>query len=82
LKNLWEEFTKINLLERVPEVQILIFFLLGKHDYQVPCQTSVEYFECLKAPQKKLFWFEKSEHTPMYEEAEKFIRIIKEITTC
>lgn len=81
LKNLWDEFTKINLLEEVPEVQIPVFFLIGRHDYQVPFETSVEYFEYLKAPQKKLFWFEKSGHTPMYEEPEEFVKIMQEITS-
>jgi pimeloyl-ACP methyl ester carboxylesterase len=80
LKNLWYGFTKINLLEKVPEVQVPVFFLLGKHDYQVPFQASVEYFEHIKAPKKELFWFEKSGHTPMYEETEKFIKTIQQIT--
>jgi pimeloyl-ACP methyl ester carboxylesterase len=78
LKHLWADFTKIDLLKEVPEVQIPIFFLLGKHDYQVPFECSIVYFEHLKAPLKEIFLFEKSGHSPMFEETDKFIEIVKQ----
>jgi pimeloyl-ACP methyl ester carboxylesterase len=77
LKYLWADFTKIELLKEVPEVQIPVYFLLGKHDYQVPFECSTMYFNSLKAPFKEIFWFEKSGHTPMFEETDKFIEIVK-----
>lgn len=41
LKNLWNQFTKIEMCSQVPEVDIPICFMLGRHDYQVPFVSSV-----------------------------------------
>ena len=74
LKHLWSEITQINLCLEVPEVKIPIHFMLGRHDYQVPFECSIQYYDLLKAPSKTISWFDKSGHTPMYEEPEVFVR--------
>jgi pimeloyl-ACP methyl ester carboxylesterase len=38
----------------------------------VPPEISVEYFDALTAPSKKLFWFEESGHEPFMDEPAKF----------
>lgn len=73
LKHLWSQFTKINLCKEIPQVDIPICFMLGRYDYQVPFECSVEYYETLRAPKKRIIWFEKSGHNPMFEEPVKFM---------
>ena len=49
-----------------------VFFFLGRHDHWVPAAASVAYFEALRAPAKRLVWFEASGHQPFVDEPEKF----------
>lgn len=71
LEILWEPLMKVN-LNSINEVEIPVYFVAGRSDYQVPSVLLEKYFETLKAPQKDLIWFEKSAHSAMFEESEKF----------
>ncbi len=78
LKSFWKNLHEINLLEQVPELEVKVLFLIGRHDYQVPSECSKEYYEILKAPSKNWYWFEESAHNPMFEEPNKFTAILSE----
>jgi pimeloyl-ACP methyl ester carboxylesterase len=69
---MWEEVSRLNLIELVPALQMPVFFLLGRKDRWVPPETSVAYFDALTAPAKKLVWFEHSGHEPFVDEPDKF----------
>ena len=69
---LWAEVSRLNLIELAPELQMPVFFFLGRKDHFVPPQTSVAYFDALTAPSKKLVWFERSGHEPFVDERDKF----------
>lgn len=75
---LFPEFLRVNLFQRVPEVKIPIWFMLGRYDYEVPSTLAEKYFNELRAPSKNIFWFEKSAHLPNVEEREIFNRILIE----
>lgn len=72
------EFLRINLFEQAPEVKVPIYFFLGRHDNQIPAVVAEKYFEFIKAPKKELIWFEESAHSPCFEEADKFNRLMVE----
>lgn len=72
------EFLSFNLMKSVKEVNVPVYFFLGRHDYQIPSVVAEEYFKMLKAPKKELIWFEQSAHSPCFEEAEKFNRLVTE----
>jgi pimeloyl-ACP methyl ester carboxylesterase len=72
LDAMWAEVSRLNLLERVPALQMPVFFFLGRKDHWVPPETSVAYFEALTAPSKKLVWFEESGHELFIDEPAKF----------
>ena len=55
-----------------------IFFLLGRHDWQMPARVAAEYFDTIAAPCKRLVWFEQSAHFPPFEEPQKFERVLIE----
>lgn len=70
--SMWEEVSKLNLEEQVPELKMPVYFITGRHDYTVPFETSLKYFEKLKAPFKENIWFEDSAHCMPFEEPDKF----------
>jgi pimeloyl-ACP methyl ester carboxylesterase len=69
---MWEEMSQLNLHHLAPSLEMPVFFFLGRQDRWVPPQTSVDYFDALDAPSKRLVWFEESGHQPFIDEATKF----------
>jgi pimeloyl-ACP methyl ester carboxylesterase len=66
------ELYRTDLFVEVPEVEIPVYFCLGRHDYEVPSILAARYFEALNAPRKQLVWFESSAHMPNTEEKDTF----------
>jgi pimeloyl-ACP methyl ester carboxylesterase len=54
------------------EFKIPIYFFIGKYDYNTSAIVAEQYFKTIKAPKKKLFWFEHSGHSPNWEEPKLF----------
>jgi pimeloyl-ACP methyl ester carboxylesterase len=69
---IWPQLLNVNLMEQASELKVPLYFLEGRHDYETPSQLAEQYYEMLKAPSKKLIWFENSAHFINVEEAEKF----------
>jgi len=63
----------------VTKFQIPIYFLAGRHDYNTPSQLTAEFYANISAPQKGLYWFENSGHSPPWEEPEAFRVRLREI---
>jgi pimeloyl-ACP methyl ester carboxylesterase len=69
---LYPELYRTDLFAQVPEVEVPVYFCLGRHDYEVPSVLAAKYVEALRAPRKELLWFEDSAHMPNTEERDKF----------
>ena len=69
----------MNLNELAPELEVPVFFFLGRQDHWVPPEISAAYLETLTAPSKKLVWFEKSGHEPFADEPDEFNRALLEL---
>jgi pimeloyl-ACP methyl ester carboxylesterase len=67
------------LMEHVSEVQVPVYFIAGRHDYTTPSELVEEYIRVLKAPQKRLIWFERSAHFPFFSEPKEFARTLESI---
>jgi pimeloyl-ACP methyl ester carboxylesterase len=76
---LWSGFLATDLERTVPQLNIPVYFILGKHDYNAPYMLAIHYLKVLKAPAKKMFMFENSAHLPPFEEPAKFNRIMADI---
>jgi pimeloyl-ACP methyl ester carboxylesterase len=75
----WDYLESVNLLEQAPRLEVPVFFLQGRHDYNTPAGLVERYYEVLEAPRgKHLVWFEESAHRPHLEETEKFARVLIE----
>ena len=72
LRAMWPEVSKLNLIERVPTLEVPTFFFLGRKDPWVPPEASLAYLDVLKAPAKQLVWFEQSGHEMFVDEPARF----------
>lgn len=79
MEAMWDEVSRLNLLELVPALPMPVFVFVGRRDHWVPPETSVAYFDALRAPSKTLVWFEESGHEAFVDEADKFNRAMVEL---
>ncbi len=77
-KTLWNEMLGTDITVAVPELRIPAYFLHGVYDYTVAYPLTQAYFAQLKAPVKGFYTFAHSAHSPIFEEAEKARRILRE----
>ena len=56
----------------IPALEVPVFFLLGRHDFNTPSRLAAEYLNRLSAPLNGLVWFERSAHFPFFEEPKRF----------
>lgn len=63
-------------LSGIKKIKIPVYFILGRHDWNLPTSITVEYSKKLIAPKKEIIWFENSGHEPLSEEASKFNQVI------
>lgn len=75
---LWATMVATDLSIQVPELKIPVYFFEGTYDYTVSFILAKDYFEKLKAPIKGFYTFEKSAHSPLFEEPEKMQQILRE----
>ncbi|MBJ6764550.1 alpha/beta hydrolase [Myxococcaceae bacterium JPH2] len=60
-------------LSRVKRLKTPLLLLLGRHDRNVSATVAAEWFAGVKAPSKRLIWFEQSAHEVMAEEPGKVL---------
>jgi len=59
--------------ESVTDFKCPIFLFEGRHDYATSHALAAEWFGNIKAPSKKLVWFDNSAHMVMQEEPGRFL---------
>ena len=60
---------KVDFLREAVKLDVPVYLFMGRYDYNTVHDLAKEWFDALQAPQKKFFTFEKSGHTPQWEEA-------------
>ena len=70
----------IDLRENYTELEVPVYFFMGRHDINAPISLAEEYFELLDAPHKEIVWFEHSGHNPWINESSVFVQKIIEMT--
>lgn len=74
---IWSEMLNQQLVDVVDSVQVPIYILHGKHDYQTVYSLSKTYIDSLYAPKKEFITFENSSHlVPYNQEIDKFHNIM------
>jgi len=74
----WGEMLGTNLAGRGTGPSLPAYFFHGIYDHTVSYQLAKAYLEGLRAPLKGFYTFEKSAHSPVFEEPEKARRIMRE----
>jgi len=73
LKYMKDELLTFNAFEQIPRIEVPVYFLVGRHDYNTPWILVEKYYKILDAPKgKTLIWFDNSAHMLPFEEPEKF----------
>ena len=78
LRQLDAELSQLHLSAHYRAFDVPIYFLLGRYDWHVPAVLAAHYFATIRAPCKRLVWFEASAHNPPFEEPETFNRLLIE----
>lgn len=71
IKHLEKDLFSID-FTNIKKISIPIFFIQGRHDWNVPSVLVETFFQNISAPSKQIIWFEHSGHGPLEEEAQKF----------
>ncbi len=75
---LWDEMLATDFRQQLPKLEIPVYFFHGSYDYTCSYALAKDYLEKLKAPIKRFYTFEHSAHSPMFEEPEKMLKILRE----
>ncbi|BHH82377.1 alpha/beta fold hydrolase [Desulforhopalus sp. 52FAK] len=79
MTSIYEELLEADLSSQVTQVEVPVYFFLGRHDYNAPASLAEQYVQELRAPYKEMVWFEHSAHYPFLEEPEKFNKEVEAI---
>jgi len=72
-------FNEFDLRTDIPAVQVPVHFVSGIADYNTPWPLVKEYAEKIQAPAKSFTLFDRSGHSPLFEEPQRFNEFVKEI---
>lgn len=71
-----DELFLTNIPSKVPKLEVPVYFISGNYDLTVNHDLSKEYLNRLQAPIKGFYSFSESAHSPIFEEPEKFKKIL------
>jgi pimeloyl-ACP methyl ester carboxylesterase len=77
-KMLWDKMIAIDLTKQIQKLDLPVYFFHGKYDYTVSYPSATAYLDELQAPIKGFYTFDRSAHSPMFEEPERMRQIIQE----
>ena len=75
---LWNEMLATDLTERITELAVPAYFLHGRHDYTASYELARTYAQRFVAPVSGFYTFERSAHSPMFEEPDRTLTILRE----
>jgi pimeloyl-ACP methyl ester carboxylesterase len=72
--HVYPQLYEIDLRTDYTNLNVPVYFFLGRHDINAPTSLVEEYFEVLNAPKKEIVWFERSGHNPWINESSLFVQ--------
>lgn len=79
LKFLFDDMLSDDLRVTTNQFKIPVYITHGKFDYQVSYELAKVYYEQIQAPKKDFFTFENSAHSPIIEERQQFLQVVRKI---
>ena len=71
-----DELLETDIPDKVPKLEIPVYFFSGKYDLTVNHDLSMAYLTKLQAPIKGFYTFNESAHSPLYEEPQKVKEVL------
>jgi pimeloyl-ACP methyl ester carboxylesterase len=68
-----------DLVSTMPSLAVPIVLAQGRLDQVAPGECAQRLYDSITAPSKRLVWFEKSAHTPQFDEPEAFRRLLVDV---
>jgi proline iminopeptidase len=78
MKTVWPALASIS-FKTLDHVAVPVFFLLGRHDYTTPAPIAERWLAQVRAPRKRLIWFEHSAHLPFIEEPGRMLQALLQV---
>jgi pimeloyl-ACP methyl ester carboxylesterase len=66
----------VDFRQQANQLEVPVYFLIGRHDVNAPTILAEQYYEVLDAPHKELIWFERSGHNPWVNESAAFVDVV------
>lgn len=66
------EINELYLERSLPQLDVPIVMVQGRLDMVAPGDAAQHFFDSLESPSKQLVWFERSAHTPQFDESQQF----------
>jgi proline iminopeptidase len=76
LKYLMDPLMQVDLPALGYDFRTPVFMVNGRYDQETPQQLASDYFRHIRAPYKKMIWFDRSGHMPYLEEPAKLSRFL------
>ncbi|MHC1696408.1 MAG: alpha/beta fold hydrolase [Eubacteriales bacterium] len=70
----YQQLYDIDMREDYTQLDVPVYFFMGRHDVNAPTVFVEEYMDVLDAPEKQIVWFEHSGHSPWINERDKFVK--------
>jgi pimeloyl-ACP methyl ester carboxylesterase len=77
VSSLWDDMMRTDLATQVQALSLPCYLFHGIYDYTCSYAEAKAYFEILKAPLKGFYTFQQSAHSPIFEEPERMLSIIR-----
>lgn len=78
--SVYPQLYDVDLRKNYKQIDVPVYFFLGRHDINAPTSFVEDYFELLHAPSKEIVWFEHSGHSPWINESERFVSELLRVT--
>jgi pimeloyl-ACP methyl ester carboxylesterase len=71
---------EVDFFKSATRIDVPVYFLSGRYDYNAPAELTQAYFEGLDAPQgKRMIWFEESAHDVFFDQPEELADVLVRI---
>ena len=79
--SVYPQLYDVDLRDNYSILEVPVYFFIGRYDINAPTQLAEDFYNILKAPDKKLIWFENSGHSPWINESKLFCQKTNELFT-
>lgn len=75
----WDAMIRDDLSARLTQFEVPVHFFVGAHDLTANPDLSRAYFDAIESPEKRFHLFDASAHSPLFEEPERAVAILRAI---